>query len=589
MSEFDNGQNPFETEAERAARERKEKVAGFRLNIDPDVLDTPIEYTPKRKAPPLRPRDEEEPAIHTVPSSAHRSFALPVEEEQPVQKSPDAVSAIAAAVAAKMDEEGDIGEWERPDDAADVTAKEQETPFAEEQETPSEVEKPASEEEETPFVEESDDSPFDVPQENTLEEPSSEETAEETTVFAESEPTVDPNAPVRILDEEDIPEPVDPNAPVHIDDEEEYEEEERKKLSCMGVIFYLVCVLAVSCVLAFFAVTGSLDMLGLNKSEREVDVQIPRGATTKQVAEVLHDNGLVSRPFLFRLFSKFTHADGQYQSGVFTLASNSGYQGIIAELQNMGERDTVDVTIPEGYNVLEIANLLEENEVCSAESFLTELEEGDFSDYDFIAAIPEIGSGTEHPYRIYRLEGYLFPDTYTFYKECSPGAVIEKFFDNFDTRVDTKLKTGIKAMGMTLDEAVTLASVVQMEADNTVDMAKIARVFHNRLENPDRFPHLQSDVTNEYVEHFQPGAGEDNPTYQAYSTYFCEGVPTGPISNPGLAALRAVAYPNEDDDIIRCFYFATDTSVDPTITYYSETDEEHAAICERYGIGIFGE
>lgn len=137
-----------------------------------------------------------------------------------------------------------------------------------------------------------------------------------------------------------------------------------------------------------------------------------------------------------------------------------------------------------------------------------------------------------------------------------------------------------------MDEAVTLASVVQLEADNTVDMAKIARVFHNRLENEAEFPHLQSDVTTEYVENFQPGAGKENASFKAYSTYICEGLPTGPISNPGLAALRAVAFPNDDSDIVDCYYFAADTSVDPTVTYYSETFEEHMAICRRYDIGV---
>lgn len=546
MSDFENERDPFETEEDRASRERKEKVAGFRLNIDPEAMEDNAGYTPKRKAPPLPKKDEVEPAIHTVPSSVHRESSA-AQETTPAASS-EMVSSIAAAIAAKMDEEGDIGEWERPEE-------------------PEETEVPVSEETEEPTV--SDEQP--------------EQSAEE--------PAVDPNAPVRILDEEDIPEPVDPNAPVRIlDEEDDYEEiEEKKRHSWTGVVFYLVCVLAVSCLLAFIGVTSALDLLGLNKSEREVDVQVPRGASTKEVAQVLHDNGLVSHPLIFRLFSRFTHSDGQYQSGVFTIASNAGYQGIIASLQSVGERETVDVTVPEGFNVLEIAQLLEEKEVCTAEEFLTELEEGDYSDYDFIAAIPAVGNGTDHPYRIYRLEGYLFPDTYTFYKQCSPGAVLEKFFDNFESRVDTKLKTGIKAMGMTLDEAITLASVVQMEADNTVDMAKIARVFHNRLADPADFPHLQSDVTTEYVEHFQPGADKDNPTFKAYSTYICEGLPTGPISNPGLAALRAVAYPNDDADIVNCLYFATDTSVDPTITYYSETYEEHMSICYQHDIGIHAE
>ena len=554
MSEFDNGQSPFESEEERASRERKEKVAGFRLNIDPEAMDAPVSFAPKRKAPPLR-KTEEEPAIRTVPSAFRRMPTAIGEEdeEKPVQKSADAVNAIAAAVAAKMDEEGDIGEWNgavepvEPENTA-VTESGDVPDMFEEQETDEQVAEP---------------------------------------LFAD-EP-LDSEAPVRILDEEDE-EPVDPNAPVRILDEEEYPEEpEGKRTSCMGLIFYFVCVLAVSCVLAFIGVTGALDMLGMNKSDAKIDVTIPSGADAKEVAEILHDNKLVSHPLIFRLFSKVTHSDGNYRSGVFTIAANSGYQGIISQLQSVGERETVDVTIPEGYNVKDIAELLEANEVCSAEDFLSELESGDFSEYKFVSSVPKVGAGTDYPYRIYRFEGYLFPDTYTFYKECSAHAVIDKFFDNFETRVDTKLQASLKAKDMTLDEALTLASILQREADNSVDMAKMACVFHNRLNDPANFLHLESDVTTEYVENFKPGADENNPNFRAYSTYICEGLPTGPICNPGLVALKAVAYPSEDADIVNCYYFATDTSEDPTITYYSETLGEHEAICREYGIGMYGD
>lgn len=558
MSEFDNGQNPFETEEERAARERKEKVAGFRLNIDPEAMDAPMSGAPKRKAPPLR--KTEEAAIRTVPAAFRRMPTSPVddEEEKPVQKSADAVNAIAAAVAAKMDEEGDIGDWERPAEEDEASALDVTT----------ETEEPAG------WMEEDAALPVQQP------------------AFADevlAEEPFDSNAPVRILDEEDDM-AMDPNAPVLILDEEEYPEEtEKKHISLMGVLFYIACVLAVSCVLAFIGVTSALDMLGLNKSDAKVDITIPPEASTKEVAEILHDNRLVSHPLVFRLFSKVTHADGNYRSGVFTIAANSGYQGIISELQSVGERETVDVTIPEGYNVKDIAELLENNEVCSADDFLEELEEGDFSDFKFVSNVPKVGNGTEHPYRIYRFEGYLFPDTYTFYKECSAHAVIEKFFENFENRVDTKLQASIKAKNMTLDEALTLASILQREADNTLDMAKMACVFHNRLDNPADFLHLESDVTTEYVENFIPGADKNNPNFRAYSTYICEGLPTGPICNPGLAALRAVANPSDDPDIVNCFYFATDTSVDPTVTYYSETLSRHEAICREYGIGVYGD
>lgn len=402
--------------------------------------------------------------------------------------------------------------------------------------------------------------------------------SEESQDMEENNQESDPNAPVRLLDEEE--EIAKPKKKVG--------KKEKNLTSCMGGLLYIVSILAVSCVLACIIIISVLDMLAINKSSEQVDVTIPQGASTKQIATILHENDLISHPFIFRVFSKFTHSDGSYQSGVFTLAPKDGYQGIIRSLQSMGERATVDVTVPEGLNVLQIGNLLEENGVCTSADFLKALKEGDFSDYDFVKNIPEIGSGTDHPYRIYRLEGYLFPDTYTFYQECSAETVICKFFDNFETKLDTSLKAAFKAAGLSVDEAVTLASIVQHEADNATDMTKVSRVFHNRLNDLSEYPYLQSDVTTEYAGHFIQNVSQDNETFKAYSTYDCVGLPTGPICNPGISALDAVANPCKDSDVINCYYFATDLSVEPTVTYYSETYSEHVYICTKYGIGVHG-
>ena len=389
--------------------------------------------------------------------------------------------------------------------------------------------------------------------------------------------------PVRITDEPDIPDEPEPRS---------HRGKKGGKYShmrgCLRVAVYLMIVLTVSCILAYFGVAGALDMLGFNKSAAKVDVTVPAGASTKEVANILCDNDLISQPLIFRLFAKVTHADGTFQEGVFTLSANQGYQGLIASLQTV-EREEVTVTFREGLTVKEVANLLEENGVCSAEDFLLELEEGDFSDYDFVTTIPKTGDGTDHPYRIYRLEGYLFPDTYTFYTSSSPHTAVCKFLDGFEMRVDTKLRTAIKAAGMSLDDAIILASMLEQEADNSEDMVKVARVFLNRLSDPAEFPHLQSDATAEYVGHVFSTLNKSTAVSNAYNTYVCEGLPTGPICNPGLLTLRSVVYPSEDPDVVNCYYFATDTSVDPSVTYYSETYDQHVAICNEHGLGVHGE
>ena len=405
-------------------------------------------------------------------------------------------------------------------------------------------------------------------------------TEPESEAQSESKPKWDP--PVRITDEEDIPD--EPEEPHHPKKNDKYS----RMRGCLRTFVYFLAVIAVSFVLAYFIVAGALDMLGFNKSASKVDVTVPDGATTKQVADILYENDLISQPLIFRLFAKVTHADGSFQAGVFTLAANQGYQGLIASLQTV-EREEVSVTFREGLTVREVANLLEENDVCSAEDFLLELEEGDFSDYDFVAGIPKTGTGSDHPYRIYRLEGYLFPDTYTFYTNSSPHTAVCKFLDGFEMRVDTKLRTAIKAAGMSLDDAIILASILEQEADNSEDMVKVARVFLNRLSEPDEFPHLQSDATAEYVTGIYHTLDKSSPITQAYNTYVCTGLPTGPICNPGLMTLRSVVYPSEDPDIVNCYYFATDTSVDPSVTYYSETYEQHMAICNEHGLGVHGE
>ena len=358
----------------------------------------------------------------------------------------------------------------------------------------------------------------------------------------------------------------------------------RMAFGCLGSVLYLVGVLAVAGLLSFMLVAGGLDLLGLNKSEEMIDVEIPEGATTEQVATILHEAGLIDQPWIFRVFSRISGADGTYQPGMFTLAGTYGYGGMIEVMQSAAERATVDVTFPEGLTVLEVAQKLHDNGVCDKNEFLWELQNGDFSDYDFISDLQTSEQATQS---IYSIEGYLYPDTYTFYVGSTPDTAIRKFLNNFDSRVSTSMRAAIKASGITLDEAIVMASMLQQEADNKVDMTKVARVFWNRLES-DSFPHLQSDVTTMYAGQFYADLDENSPIARAYSTYVCEGLPTGAICNPGGDAINAVINPNTSPDILYCYYFATDLNADPTVTYYSETYAQHIAICQRYGIGIHG-
>ena len=241
--------------------------------------------------------------------------------------------------------------------------------------------------------------------------------------------------------------------------------------------------------------------------------------------------------------------------------------------------DTVRVTLREGLTIPEMAAVLEEKGVCSAADFITAVQTVDYN-YEFLKGLPTDDG------RAYRLEGYLFPDTYEFYVGSNASNVVNRLLKNFEKRT-ADLLPQIEAMGWTLDEAVIFASMIQGEADTTANMAKVSRVLHNRLASGSGFAKLQLCSTRDYVNHLPQDAGFDvEALKQAYNTYYREGLPIGAINNPGLDALTAALNPSDDETIKQCYYFATDYKTG--ITYFSKTYAEHQAVIKKYGITDIG-
>lgn len=368
----------------------------------------------------------------------------------------------------------------------------------------------------------------------------------------------------------------------------------KSTFGCIKGILYAALVLGVSGVIAFFAVAGGIDMVGLNKSSKVVSVTIPQGASTEQIADILKEAGLIDQPLVFRLYSKLTKADGQFQAHEqLDLSPDMGYSGIIKQLKQVAQRETVRVTVPEGYTLEKIAKLMEENKVCTASAFFDAAINGDFSGYDFIRELPTKEQNPEIAHRIYDLEGYLFPDTYEFFTGSSATTVIKKMLDNFDYRFNTSVKAAMKARNMTINETVILASIIQGEAANSVDMERVSRVLYNRMQNKSEYPKLECDSTGDYLANLLTPIGTDTtdsdkvlPVQLAYDTYKREGLPVGAINNPGLDAIMAAINPSADQTVAKCYFFATDFSTG--ITYYSKTYAEHERTCKKYGIGMYG-
>ena len=354
---------------------------------------------------------------------------------------------------------------------------------------------------------------------------------------------------------------------------------------CLLKIVYALLIVGVSGFLAAMLLVFVLDSMAINRTEKVVDVEVVAGSTTTDIAEMLVEKELIDYPLCFRIYSKISGADGKWQVGAFTLSPDMGYATLVETLQTMTPRETVTVTIPEGYTVEEIAKVLEGNGVCDPESFYDAVVYGQF-DYDFVRAIPLAEDGSAFGGRIYRLEGYLFPDTYNFYVGSSGETVVARMLENFDNKLTSEIRRQIADRGWTIDEAIIIASLIEGEAASNEDMSKVSKVLQNRMEPGSGYPKLELDSTRDYVTAILPSVGSIAVTSSAYNTYEREGLPVGAINNPGLQALTAALNPSTAEDVQKCYFFATDYNTG--ITYFSQTLKEHERICRKYKIGMYG-
>ena len=263
------------------------------------------------------------------------------------------------------------------------------------------------------------------------------------------------------------------------------------------------------------------------------------------------------------MYSKIKGADGNYQFGVYEIKDSQSYSSIINTLKEPGNSGSVaNVTIPEGYSVKKIGALLEKNGVCTQTEFISAVKNAEF-DYSFIKDIP-----THSVY--YRLEGYLYPDTYTLYtnsdgksgEECAKKAV-DKMLKEMSNILTDDVKATAKKRGYTVHQILTMASVVELEASgNPNDMAKVAKVFYNRLKWTDQPARLGSTPTADYPD-------------SRYNTNKYEGLPPGPLCSPSKAAIKAALNP---DTSIKANYFVTDKNMK---FYYTNTLSEHNALIEK--------
>lgn len=285
-------------------------------------------------------------------------------------------------------------------------------------------------------------------------------------------------------------------------------------------------------------------------SATPTEIVVEAGDTTGAIATKLRAAGLIRQPLLFSLLVRYKDLDEDLQAGRYVLQPNMTMSQIIAALQT-SRVEEVQVQILEGLRIEEIAEVIGSAELAQVDerAFLAAARDGDtFKPGHFLlSSLPEGGS----------LEGYLFPDTYRFAATATVTEVIETMLTNFDEKYKS-FETEVRVSGdYTVHDIVTMASIVQREAAREDEMPRIAAVFWNRLEPGNQAEvggRLGADPTVQYVLG-QPGnwwpkldtlsVDELNGLSSPYNTRANPGLPPGPISSPGLAALRAAAQPDE--------------------------------------------
>lgn len=268
-------------------------------------------------------------------------------------------------------------------------------------------------------------------------------------------------------------------------------------------------------------------------SGEKVTIKIDPQSSTSEIAAKLADQGLIHSVGYFKLYAHFTGADRSLKAGKYSFAGTESLAEIIKELQK-GTPETFSFTIPEGYKLEEIINLLDSKEIVPREEFLSALKKNDFS----FPYLNELSEGET------KFEGFLFPDTYNVAAGMKANEVIQMMLDRFSEVYTPEFQQRARELDMSTNQVITLASIIEREAKKPQERPLISAVFHNRLNIGMA---LQSCATIQYA------IGENKPVLyytdlqieSPYNTYKNTGLPPGPISAPGRESIKAALYPAE--------------------------------------------
>jgi len=294
---------------------------------------------------------------------------------------------------------------------------------------------------------------------------------------------------------------------------------------------------------------------------------IEEGRGVNEISEGLFELGLINNKLAFEIYAWLWGKEDEFIAGLYNLNKGMTIRELTRYLTTEATPRERDIIIIEGWNSKQIADYLEKEGIVSGTDFLNYVSKVNpelKSDYQFLEDLDIDES----------LEGYLFPDTYRIFNKATTSEIVGKMLTNFDKKLTTDLREEIARQGQTIEEIITLASIIEKEVATDEDRKIVSGIFQKRLR--DNYP-LQSDATVNFI----TGKGLVQPTREdtqidnRYNTYKYLGLPPGPICNPGISSIMAVIYPNQTP----YYYFLT--TPDGQVIY-SKTYNEHLRNKQKY-------
>ncbi len=299
-----------------------------------------------------------------------------------------------------------------------------------------------------------------------------------------------------------------------------------------NIFVALILVIVIVITIGIFTVKNTIDNPFNVKATSKFEVT--SGDTINSVITRLSNEGYIKNELLFKMYIKYKKFPSQIKVGPYALKSGETIDTFINDLnKGIFDADMVKVTIPEGYDIDQIADLLQKKGVVSKADFIAACQ--NYKLPDFVK---------NDSARRYKLEGYLFPDTYMFDKTKGPNEIIKMMLDNFQSKMTGLLKAdNINLNKSDYDKIITMASIVEGEAEVDSERSIIASVFYNRLNIKMK---LQSCATVEYAlgYHKDKLYDKDIAIQSVYNTYLVPGLPEGPICNPGIKSIEAALKPS---------------------------------------------